>query len=97
MRANAPTPSGQSIRLDDWKPAEVGLGCTLQRLIAFRTAKVSAGGMETELVYTTVAVDTLKPDAIRAPSGIEPPATPQTTPPATTPAPAAPATSGARD
>ncbi|MFM1868433.1 MAG: hypothetical protein RL591_1841 [Planctomycetota bacterium] len=96
MRANAPTPSGQSIRLDDWKPAELGPGCTLQRLIAFRTANVSAGGMETELVYTTVAVDTLKPDAIRAPSGIEPPATPQATPPATAPA-TAPATSGARD
>jgi hypothetical protein len=71
----------------------------LQRLLAFRTAKVSAGGMETELVYTTVAVDTLTPDAIRAPSGIEPAATkpPSSANPAAPAVPAAPASPNERN
>jgi hypothetical protein len=98
-RANAPTPTGQSIRLEDWKPVELGPACTLQRLLAFRTAKVSAGGMETELVYTTVAVDTLAPDAIRAPSSIEPAATkpPSSANPAAPAVPAAPTSPNERD
>lgn len=98
-RANAPTPTGQSIRLEDWKPVELGSASTLQRLLAFRTAKVSAGGMETELVYSTVAVDTLTPDAIRAPSGIEPATTkpPASTSPAVPAVPAAPASPSERN
>ena len=98
-RANAPTPTGQSIRLEDWKPVELGSASTLQRLLAFRTAKVSAGGMETELVYSTVAVDTLTPDAIRAPSGIEPATAkpPASTSPAVPAVPAAPASPSERN
>ncbi len=79
-RSNAPTPSGQSIRLGEWKPVELGANSKAQRLIAFRSASVSAGGMETELVYTTVAVDTLAADAIQAPAGIEPAQTKPVTP-----------------
>lgn len=71
-RADAPTPTGQSIRLSDWRPVDVGDSAPRSRLIAFRTAKVSAGGMETELQYSRVAIDTLGADAIRPPEKLEP-------------------------
>lgn len=71
-RANAPTPTGQSIRLSDWRPVDVGDSAPRSRLVAFRTAKVSAGGMETELQYSRVAIDTLGADAIRPPEKLEP-------------------------
>ncbi|MFM7261141.1 MAG: hypothetical protein ACKO3W_11105 [bacterium] len=86
-RADAPTPTGQSIRLSEWRPVDVGDSAPRSRLIAFRTAKVSAGGMETELQYSKVAINTLTAEAIRPPEKLEPaaPMPIPTNPPKSTP------------
>jgi hypothetical protein len=72
---DAPKPTGQSIRLARWEAVERG-GVRSQaadpavRLMAFREASVTAGGMRTELVYSKVAVDTLARGAIRVPESL---------------------------
>lgn len=77
LPADAPRPTGQSIRFMRWEPVERGShgaagGGASVRLMAFREASVTAGGMRTELVYSKVAVDTLARDAIRVPETILP-------------------------
>ncbi len=84
--AQAPTPTGQSIRFSNWKEVERGAtnasasntnrsapiksGAPKMPLLAFRNATVSAGGMTTELVYDKVAVNTLHKNAIRPPASV---------------------------
>jgi hypothetical protein len=72
-RTNAPTPTGQRIRLSRWEsvehPASTAEG---DKLIAFRDATITAGGAETTLLYTKVAVDGLEKSAISPPVAIEP-------------------------
>jgi hypothetical protein len=93
-QSDAPTATSQSIRLSSWRPVDVGDSAPRSRLIAFRVAKVSAGGMETELEYATVAINTLGADAIAVPASIEEetsaprPTPPAANPPATAPVPA---------
>ena len=72
LAANAPEPSGQSIRFTDWQSVEVPAGAKAGRMLGFRSATIEAGGMKTELAYTKVAVDTLEPGAIAPPAKIEP-------------------------
>ena len=74
---NAPEPSGQTIRLSDWRQVDLPTGANpsdpaWQRMLAFRSAVIESGGMKTELVFARVAVDTLAKGAIAAPARIEP-------------------------
>jgi hypothetical protein len=45
---------------------------SFEKILAFRTATVEAGGAKTTLTYKKVAVNTLAKDAIRVPAKIEP-------------------------
>lgn len=80
LAPNAPVQGGQTIRLRRWEPVERPVPRTAQtanakaepavaapKLAAFREATVTTAGMKVDLVYTTVAVDTLGKGAITPP------------------------------
>jgi len=68
-KTDAPTSTPAADGAEAAKPA--------RRVLAFKTAVIEAGGMETELTFTRVALDTLAADAIRVPESIEPMAAPR--------------------